>query len=449
MNNRELAAHVVKLALRAGAGECDVVVRAFEESEVQVRLGETERLIEAGSRSLGLRVITGGRTAVCSTSDLHEAAIERFARETVELAAISASDEHAGLPHPDELARPGADGLQLYDERLPALTTDEKIAMAKACEAAAFALDPRISNSDGAGVATRIGEVALANSHGFAAAYPATSISISVEVMADDAEGKKRNAYWFSSERSLHRLLDPAEVGRIAARRALDQIGARKVPTRQVPVVFEPMMAARLLGDLAGCVSGAALYRGATFLAKRAGERIGSPLVTITDDPLDPGRAGTRPFDGEGVATRRITIFEEGTFRAFLFDVYTARRMGARTTGSASRSIESLPTPAPSNLTWQPGGAPPEEIVAGVKAGLYLTTLMGQGFNPTTGDFSRGAAGFWIEDGRIAYPVTEVNVSGRMDTMLANVDAVGDDLAWFGSVAAPTVRIAGMTVSGT
>ncbi|MBI2766358.1 MAG: TldD/PmbA family protein [Chloroflexi bacterium] len=448
MDNRTMAAHVVELARRAGAEQCDVILRAYDESEVTVRLGETEKLIEAGSRSLGLRVINGGRTAVCATSDLGEDSLEQLARDAVELALISAPDEFAGLPDPAQLARPGADALQLYDEHLGNLTTDEKIRMAKACEAAAFAFDPRISNSDGASLSTRIGEVALANSFGFVASYPATSVSLMVEVMADDEGGKKRNAYWFSSERSLHRLLAPEEVGRIAARRALDQLGARKLPTKQVPVVFEPMMASRLLGDLAGCVTGSALYRGATFLAKRLGEPIGSALVTITDDPSEPGRSGSRPFDGEGVGSRRTAIFEAGAFRAFLFDCYTARRTGNQTTGSASRGVEGLPSPGPSNLILQAGAAPPEAIIAGVREGLYLTTLMGQGFNPTTGDFSRGAGGFWIEDGRVSFPVTEVNVSGRMDTMLAGIDAVGDDLTWFGNVATPTVRIREMTVSG-
>lgn len=448
MNNRDLAVHVVELARRAGAEQCDAIVRAYDESEVTVRRGETERLIEAGSRSLGLRVINGGRTAVCSTSDLGEEALERLARETVELASISAPDDCAGLPDASDLARPGPDGLQLFDERLGSLTTEEKIAMVQACEAAAFAADPRISNSDGASISTRAGEVALANSLGFAGSYPATSVSIAVEVMADDAEGKKRNAYWFSSERSLHRLMDPAEVGRIAARRAVDQLGARKVPTTQAPVIFEPMMAARLLGDLSACITGGALYRGATFLGGRLAEHVGSSLVTIVDDPAMPGRAGSRPFDGEGVAARALPIFEGGMFLAFLFDSYTARRTGNRTTGSASRGVESLPSPAPSNLVLHPGPASVEDLVADTARGLYVTSMIGQGFNPATGDFSRGAGGFWIENGRLTFPVTEVNISGRLDAMLAAVDGVADDLTWFGSMAAPTIRLREMTISG-
>lgn len=444
----EVARQAVELAKRAGAEQCDAYMRVYDESEVTIRLGETEKLVEAGSRSLGLRVITGGRTAVCSTADLSEESLERLARETVELARISARDEYAGLPSPDDFARASTNGLQLYDERLGSLTTEEKIRMAKACEAAAFAVDSRITNSEGATVTTRSGEVALANSLGFAASYPATAVALMVEVMADDADGKKRNDYWFSSERSLHRLLEPEEVGRIAAKRALAQLGAVKVPTKQVPVVFEPMMAVRLLGDFAACANGGALYRGATFLAGRLGTPVGSPLVTITDDPLEPGRGGSRPFDGEGVASRRTALVEAGVFRSFLFDSYTARRAKARTTGSAARGVESLPAPAPSNLIFQPGGTPASEVVATVEDGFFVTAVMGQGFNPSTGDFSRGAAGFWIRNGRLAHPVTEVNISGRLGEMLAAVDAVGDDLSWFGGMAAPTVRVSRMTVSG-
>lgn len=448
MDNLELVERVVGLARRAGAEQCDVYLRAYEESEITVRLGQTDRLVEAGTRGLGLRVINGGRTAVCSTSDFHADSLERLARDTVELATISAPDPCAGLPDAADLGRATADGLQLYDERVHAMAPEEKIAMALACESAARGFDSRITNSDGATVSTRVGEVALANSLGFAAAYPVTAISLAVEVMADDAEGKKRNAYWFSSERSLHRLLPAGEVGRVAARRAVDQIGARKVATCEVPIVFEPLMAVQLLGNIAQCVTGSALYRGATFLAGCVGERIGSPLVRITDDPLDPGRGGSRPFDGEGVAARRTEIVEDGVLRSFLFDSYTARRTGNRTTGSAGRSVEGSPTPGPSNLTWHPGPSAPGEIVAAVDRGLYLTALMGHGFNPATGDFSQGAAGFWIEGGQLAFPVTEVNVSGRLDAMLAAVDAAGTDLTWFGAMAAPTLRVATMTVSG-
>lgn len=446
----EIARNVVSLARRVGAEQSDAIVSMYTESNVTVRLGELEKLIEAGSMSLGLRVINGGRTAVCATSDLSPASLERFAADTVDLASISEPDEFAGLPEPALLSKAtNADGLGLYDERIETLTTEEKVRMARACEGAAFAFDKRVNNSDGASLSTRVGQLALANSLGFEGSYPATSISLMVEAIADDAEGKKRNGYWYSAERALHRLLDVEEVGRIAARRTVDQLGARKMPTRQVPVVFEPMMTVALMGDLIGCVTGGALYRGSTFLANRLGETLGSPLVSIVDDPKAPGRLGSRPFDGEGVETRRNEIFNAGTFSRFLFDCYTARRTQNQTTGSAQRGIETLPAPGASTLMFEPGREDPQSVVAGVSEGLYVTALMGNGFNPTTGDFSRGAAGFWIENGRLAFPVTEVNISGQMEAMLHDVDMVGNDLTWFGSSAAPTVRIKSMTVAGT
>ena len=446
----EIARTLVSLARRAGAEQCDAIVSMYTEANVTIRLGELEKLIEAGSMSAGLRVINGGRTAVCSTSDLSPASLEGFARDAVDLASISEPDEFAGLPDPSELSRATtAAGLSLFDEHLETLTTEEKIRMAKACEGAAFAADARITNSDGASLSTRIGQLALANSHGFEGSYPATSISLMVEAIADDEDGKKRNGYWYAAERALHRLMDPEQIGRIAARRTLDQLGARKIATRQAPVVFEPRMTVALMGDLIGCATGGALYRGATFLANRAGTRLGSELVNIVDDPTRPGGLGSRPFDGEGVAARRNEVFRNGTFSHFLFDCYTGRRTGHATTGSAQRGIESLPAPGASTLVFEPGMQSADAIIGGVSEGLYLTTLMGNGFNPTTGDYSRGAAGFWIENGRIAYPVTEVNISGQMESMLAGVDAVGDDLEWFGSSGAPTIRVREMTISGT
>lgn len=445
----EIAKSVVALARRAGAEQCDAIVSMYTEANVTVRLGELEKLIEASSMSLGLRVINGGRTAVCSTSDLSPAALERFAAETVDLASIAEPDEFAGLPEPELLSRlTSADGLSLYDERIESLSTEEKIRMAKVCEGAAFATDPRVTNSDGASLSTRIGQLALANSHGFAGAYPATSVSLTVEAIAEDAEGKKRNGYWYAAERSLHRLPGAEEIGRIAAHRTVNQLGARKMPTRVVPVVFEPMMTAALMGDLVGCANGSALYRGATFLANRTGQLLGSPLVNIVDDPTRAGVLGARPFDGEGVASRRNELFSNGVFSGFLLDCYTARRTNGRTTGSAQRGVESLPAPGPSSLVFAPGEDSPESIIAGVGEGFLVTALMGNGFNPTTGDYSRGAAGFWIENGKVAFPVTEVNISGHMESILRGVDGVGNDLASFGPASAPTIRIREMTVAG-
>lgn len=444
---RSLASDVVDKARALGADEADAYVRSGVESTVSVRKSKIEKLIEAGARSVTIRVIKDKRTAVCNTSDLTPKALDEMVRTAVELARISEPDEYAGLPDKEDLATGMGAALQLYDERIESLGVDEMKDIVLRAEQAAFDFDPRITNSEGAEFGAERGLLVLANSLGFCGSYPYTAASFSVAVMADDADGKKRNDYWFSAERMLHRLADPVEVGRRAAERAVRKIGARKISTREVPVVWDPVMTARLAGAVAGAASGEALFKRSTFLADREGMAIASPLVSIACDSTLPAQLGSRPFDGEGVRTRRNPLVEGGVFRQFLFDSYYARRMSRRTTGSASRSGDAI-TIGDGNLVFEAGTTDPAEIVAGVHEGLYLTDLMGFGTNLTTGDFSRGAAGMWIERGRLAYPVTEINVSGNLNDMLASIDAVGTDLQWLGGSAAPTVRMTRMVVSG-
>jgi PmbA protein len=443
-----IASDIVERARRLGADEADAVVVSSVESSVQVRKGQVERIVDAGSHAAGLRVIKGRRTALCSTADMTPRALEEMVRSAVDLASVSEPDEHAGLPDRADLAAGTPPELQLYDERIETVTTEELRDAALRCEQAAFDFDPRVTNSGGTEMSIARSRVALANSLGFGGSYPSTSAMLVCEAICDDAGGKKRNDYWFTFERALHRLQPPEEVGRRAAAGAVARLGARKVGTTQVPVVWDARVAVALLHLLAQAVSGEALYRRATFLADLEGEQVASPLVTLTDDPLLPGRIGSRPFDGEGVASRRVAVFDRGVFRAFLFDAYNARRLGRRTTGAASRGVASPPSPGVSNFVLEPGEARPEDLYAGLDDGLYLTDLMGFGVNLTTGDFSRGAQGFWIERGRLAYPVTEINVSGNLKEMLAGIDAVAGDLLWRGGYAAPSLRISRMTVSG-
>jgi PmbA protein len=266
--------------------------------------------------------------------------------------------------------------------------------------------------------------------------------------MCDDADGKKRNDYWYTAERSLRRLESPEDVGRKAAERAVAKIGARKVATTAVPVVWEAPVAHALLRILAEAVSGEALYRRSTFLAELENQPVASSLFSLTDDPLLDGRLGSRPFDGEGVTSRRLPLFEGGVFRNFFFDAYNARRLNRRSTGAAQRGVTSAPAPGSSNLVMSAGESSFESLYAGIDEGLLLTDLMGFGVNMTTGDFSRGAQGFWIEKGKPAYPVTEINLSGNLKEMLASIDAVGNDVLWRGSSAAPSFRMSRLTVSG-
>jgi len=444
---RGIAGDIVEKARRLGAGEADVLIVSGVESTVSVRRGELEKLIEAGSHGASIRVIKDKRTAVCNTTDFTPAALDEMVRTAVELAAISEPDEYAGLPAKEDLALDTGGSLGLYDEAVESLGVDEMKDLVLRAEQAAFDFDARITNSEGAEFGAERGQLVLANTLGFAGSYPFTAASYVVSVIADDADGKKRNDYWYTAERMLHRLERPEDVGRRAAARAVRKLGAKKVATREAPVVWDPLMAARLARMVASAASGEALFKRATFLVDREGKRIASPLVNIVDDATLPARLGSKPFDGEGVATRRNPIIDQGVFRQFLFDSYYARRTGRRTTGSAARAGDTI-TIGGGNLVWEPGTTSPDDMVASVNDGLYLTDLMGFGVNTTTGDVSLGAAGIWIENGKLAFPVSEINVSGNLADILSDVEAVGDDLLWLAGGAAPTVKVSRMMVSG-
>jgi PmbA protein len=447
-NPLTLASDIVDKARRLGAGEVDAYIVSSTESSVQVRRGATERVIDAGSQAIGLRVIKDKRTAICSTADLTPQAIEELVRDAIELASISEPDEYAGLPDRSDLASGNTPSLGMFDEAIETLTTEEMRDFALRMESAMFDEDSRVTNSDGAEMGVTRGQVTLANSLGFSGSYVGTQAALSIEAICDDADGKKRNDYWFSAERALRRLETPEEVGRTAAQRATAKIGARKVGTTSVPVVWEATVAHDLLQILSQAVSGEALYRRSTFLADLEGQQVASSLFSLVDDPLLDGRLGSRPFDGEGVTSRTLPLFEAGVFRNFLFDAYNARRVGRRTTGAAQRGVSSSPAPGSSNLVMAPGASTLESLYSDIESGLLLTDLMGFGVNMTTGDFSRGAQGFWIENGKPAYPVTEINLSGNLKDMLASIDAVGDDLLWRGSSAAPSFRMSKLMVSG-
>ena len=444
----DLARQIVAKARAAGADQADALAVAGRSSSVTVRLQDVESVVDAASRAVGLRVIVGGRQSVVSTSDVSESALDDMVTQAMGLARLSEPDEHAGLPDPAEQAA-SFDQLQIFDEAVEALSHAQRLERALTCEQAALDTDSRITNSGGATCSSQVVETALANSLGFADSSTSTSVSVGLEVMGEEPDGRLRNDHWFSSERALHRLEPPEAVGRRAAARALRQLGAQKTATQRLPVVWEPQLAASLAGIIARAASGEALYRRSTFLAGREGEALAASAVSIVDDATLPGRLGSRPFDGEGVGSRRNLIIEDGVFQGFLFDAYSARRCDRKSTGSAVRDVGGLPGVGHGNLIWEAGDVDPEEIIRGVKEGLYLTTLMGFGINLTTGDFSRGAAGIWIRDGELAEPVTEINVSGTLQEMLAGVDTVGNDLQWFGGTAAPTVRMASLMISGT
>ena len=446
MDYRDLAQELVAKARQRGADAADVLVAEGNEFSVTIRKGEIETLKESGSKALGVRVFVGKRTANSYTSDFTAAALDKLIEDTVAMARVTGEDPFAGLP--DEApVPPESIDLGLHDPKIDALPTQERIERARRAEAAAFAVSPAITNSQGASFSSGEGHVVLANSLGFVGAHRSSSISVSVVPVAEK-DGVMERDYWYSSTRALEDQLAPEEIGRVAAERTLRRLGAQKIATCEVPIIFDPETAGELLGHLFSAMSGYSVFRNSTFLKDRLGEQVASPLLTVVDDPRRYRGLGSRPFDGEGLPTRRLVPLEKGVLKHFLCDTYSARKIGAKSTGSARRGVAGGPGVGAGNLYFEAGTASPEAILAGVDRGLYVTDLIGFGVDLVSGDFSQGASGHWIEGGTLVHPVNEVTIAGNLKSMLMDVDAVGSDLDFRGSVAAPTLRVKKMTVSG-
>jgi len=443
---RDLAQHLLRRARALGADAADVLVAEGTDFSVTVRKGEVETLKDAGSKALGLRVFVGRRTASSYTSDFSPPALETLVGDTVDMARVTGEDAAAGLP--DETPPAEEIDLGLFDPTPAALPTKERIERARRAEAAALSASPEITNSQGGTYGSDEGFVVLANTSGFMGSYRSSGVALSVVPVAQ-RDGQMERDYWYTNGRGLGDLLEPEEVGRIAAERTLRRLGARKVPTCEVPVVFDPETAAELLGTLFRGLSGYSVFRNATFLKDRVGQQVASPLLTLVDDGRRPRGLGSRPFDGEGLPTRRNVPLENGVVRHFLCDSYSARKIGARATGSARRGVGGGPSVGAGNLSFEPGPTPPAQIVGEVERGLYVTDLIGFGVDLVSGDYSQGAVGHWIEKGRLVHPVHEVTIAGNLQQMLLDVDRVGSDLVWRSSSAAPTLRIRRMTVSGS
>jgi PmbA protein len=447
----ELGDRIVEMTRTRGGRDlvAECVLRSGAELSARVRMREPELVEEAGTRAAGLRVIRGKRVATTSTSDLTDSGIDRFVSDAIELAELSQEDPFAGPADPKLLCDPAAaPDLDLYDPAGGAVDAARAIALAKEAEAAALAFDPRIDNSEGATFGRTAGGVALVLSSGFRATYAGSYQSLSVVPLASDEGGKNRRGHHWTARRHLAELDSPVEVGREAARRTIRKLGARTVRTCEVPVVFDPDAARAILGLLAGCVMGSAIWRKSSYLLGREGSRVASDFVTVVDDPLVARAPGSRPFDGEGLRSRRNVVVDRGTLVTFLCDSYSARKLGRESTASASRGGGAGVGPSTSNFVLQPGTDTNEAIIRGTKQGLYVTEMMGFGFNAVTGDFSRGAAGFWIENGEFAYPVSEVTISLNVDELWQRIDAVGSDLDMRTATASPTIRVAKMTVAG-
>jgi PmbA protein len=450
-DRQQLAVDVVERALRAGATEAEAVIREGDEFSTLVRLGQVETLKESGARGIGVRVFlaSGGahRTANTSTSDFTEAGLDQLVRSAVDLAQVTSQDPFAGLPEPSAMGQV-AGNLDLYYEDVYSMPAAERIEYARRAEAAALSADPRLKNSDGGSFDAATGHKVMANSRGFVAEYRRSYCSVAAMPIAQTEQGGMQRDYWFSSARTLGKLASPESIGAEAARRTLRRLNARRVATQQVPIVFAPEIARSLVGNIFEAANGDSIYRGASFWANQLGQQVASSNVTVIDDGTIPGLFGTAPFDGEGLPTRRTIIVENGVLKNYLLNTYTGRKLSMQSTGNASRGLAGTPGIGAGNLFLENGSVSPQQLLADVKVGLYVTELMGFGVNMVTGDYSRGAAGLWIENGELTFAVEEITIAGNLKEMLNNVTAIANDLEFRGAVASPTLRIDGMTIAG-
>lgn len=445
----ELGSDIVERAQKQGATVAECTVHESAHLSAKVRLGEPELVEEAGSRSVGLRVMIGQKVAVTYTSDLSAGGVTRLIEDALELAQLSQEDPFAGPPDASLLSTPAQHReLDLFDGEVDGVDAGEAVRRATTAERAAIDFDPRIKNTDGATFTRVSGGSALVTSGGFRGAARGTYASIVVNPVVDDEGGKKRSGYYWSSRRHLADLEGEEAVGAEAARRTLRKLGARKVESQEVPVIFDPDAARSILGLVASCVHGGSIWRRASYLVDRIDSQIASEHVTIIDDPLIVRGPGSRAYDGEGLLSRRNVIVERGVLKSYQLDSYSGRKLELPSTANAARGSSGGVGVGSTNFHILPGALSPEEILRTTKRGLYVTNMMGFGFSAVTGDFSRGASGFWVENGELAFPVSEVTISLNLDQLLKRIDAVGNDLDLKTSIAAPTLRVSGMTLAG-
>jgi PmbA protein len=434
---------LIAKARRAGADQADAVLFEGVSLSHAQRLGKIEKLERSESYDLGLRVLIGKRQAIVSSNDRASSAIAPLVERAVAMAKAVPEDPYCGLADPEEIVRSWPE-LDMIDAEEP--SPERLIERAAAAEEAARAV-PGVTNSEGADAGWGRSRVAMAASNGFAGGYGGSGHSVSAAVLAGQGTAMERD-YAYSSAVHAADLRDPAEIGREAGTRAVRRRGARKVATCQVPVVYEPRIASSLLRHLTAAISGPAVARGTSFLKDKLGQRIFSAGVTVIDEPHKKRGLRSKPFDGEGIANRRRAIIEDGVLTTWLLDLASARQLKLRSTGHASRGTSSPPSPSPANLWLEPGAVTAQELIGDIQSGFYVTELMGQGINGVTGDYSRGAAGFWIENGALAYAVSEVTVAGNLKDMFAHLTPASD-LEFKTGVDTPTLRIDGMTVAGS
>jgi PmbA protein len=438
-----LLSDLVAAARRAGADAADAVALDGVSVSLSWRLGKLERLERSEGRDIGLRVLVGRRQAMVSSSDRSVAALDELVERAVAMARTVPEDPYAGLADPDQIATEFPD-LDVCDPTEPSAET--LIDMASRAEDAARSVTG-VTNSEGADAGWGRTEMGFVASNGFAHSYAVTHGSVSASVLAGDTTDGMERDYDYSSAVHMSDLRPPEEVGHEAGRRAVRRLGARKVKTCKVPLIYDPRVSRGMVGSLAGAINGAAVARGTSFLKDRLGKQVMAAGLRVIDDPHRRRGLRSRPCDGEGLPSAKMTIVEDGILSTWLLDLRSARQLGMKPTGHAGRGSSSAPSPTVSNFYLDAGPVTVAELVGDVSRGLYITELFGQGVNMVTGDYSRGAAGFWIENGEIAYPVSEVTVAGNLKDMLLNITPANDLVFRYG-MDAPTLRIDGMTVAG-
>jgi PmbA protein len=433
---------LLDLAKKAGAEAADAVVVEGTSLSVAFRLGQPEKVERSEGGDIGLRVFIGRQQAIVSSADRSEAALAELAERAVAMAKQVPEDPYCGLADPAQLCKhmPKLDNCDPEEPPATAL-----VDWARRCEDAARAVEG-VTNSEGAEASWGSSRVAMAATNGFSNSYAVSSSSISAAVLAGGADGMERD-YDYSSAVYASDLRSPEDIGRSAGERTVKRLGARKMPTGKVPVVFDPRVSGGLLGHLAGAINGGTISRGTSFLQDKLDQQIFPKGFTVIDDPHRHRGLRSKPCDGEGVANRRRAIVEDGVLTTWILDLRSARQLGLESTGHASRGTASPPSPSVTNFYLEPGAVSPEELIADIKQGFYVTELIGMGVNGVTGDYSRGAAGYWIENGEIVFPVNEMTVASNLKDIFLNLTAA-NDLVFRSGIDAPTLRIEGMTVAG-
>ncbi|MEM7425376.1 MAG: TldD/PmbA family protein [Pseudomonadota bacterium] len=442
-NHLDIAGRALDFAMQAGADAADVVVVGGHALSARVRLGALEGVERSEDRDLGLRVFSGKSHAIVATCELDDASLRKSADLCLEMAKVAPEDPFDGLAESVGSGGP-AESLDLFDSTSPSAADLE--ADAQAAEAAALEVSG-VTNSNGASAGHQVSTILLATSNGFSGSYSRSSFSRSCGVLAGEGTAMESD-YDYSMKVHREDLDAPDKIGRTAGERAVRRLGGRKMPTQQVPVVYHPRVASQLVSNFAGAISGSSISRGASFLKDRLGDQVFAKAISIIDDPRLCRGHRSRPFDAEGLTGEMMRLIEEGSLTSWILDSRTARQLGLESNGRASRGHSSGPAPSATNLYMAAGEVSPEDLIADIKAGFLVMGLMGRGGSVVTGDYSEGANGYWIENGEIAHPVSEVTIASNLKDMFLNMSPA-NDLEFRGAVNAPTLRVEGMTVAGS